>query len=124
MRIGLTGGGTGGHFYPLIAVAEAVEDLCKERAFLEPELYYIGPAPFDTLALQEHDIEYRPSPAGRVRRYPSVLNLFDAFKTFAGVIGSIFQLFSLYPDVIFSTGGYAAFPTLYAARLLNIPVVI
>lgn len=124
MRIGLTGGGTGGHFYPLVAVAEAVEDICKERAFLEPELYYIGPAPFDNLALQEHDIEYRPSPAGRIRRYPSLLNIVDLFKTFGGVIGSIFQLFALYPDVIFSTGGYAAFPTLYAARLLNIPVVI
>jgi UDP-N-acetylglucosamine--N-acetylmuramyl-(pentapeptide) pyrophosphoryl-undecaprenol N-acetylglucosamine transferase len=34
------------------------------------------------------------------------------------------QLYSLYPDVIFSTGGYAAFPTLVAARILNIPVVI
>ncbi len=124
MRIGLTGGGTGGHFYPLIAVAEAMEDICKERALLEPELYYIGPPPFDAIALQEHDIEYKPSPAGRIRRYPSILNFLDLFKTAAGIIKSIFQLFALYPDVIFSTGGYAAFPTLYAARLLNIPVVI
>jgi len=124
MRIGLVGGGTGGHFYPLIAVAEQIEDLCKERTLIEPELYYIGPPAFDPTELAEHDIEYRASPAGRVRRYPSILNIFDAFKTFAGVIASIFQLFALYPDVIFSTGGYAAFPTLYAARLLAIPVVI
>jgi UDP-N-acetylglucosamine--N-acetylmuramyl-(pentapeptide) pyrophosphoryl-undecaprenol N-acetylglucosamine transferase len=124
MRIGLTGGGTGGHFYPLVAVAEAIEDLCKERALLEPELYYIGPPPFDNLALQEHDIMYKPSPAGRLRRYPSILNVIDVFKTFFGIIGSTFQLFVLYPDVVFSTGGYAAFPTLWAARLLNIPVVI
>lgn len=124
MRIVLTGGGSGGHFYPLIAVAEAVEDLCKERTLLEPDLYYVGPEPFDHAALLEHDITYKASPAGRIRRYPSILNILSFFSTAVGVIRSIFQLFHLYPDVVFSTGGFAAFPTLYAARILQIPVVI
>lgn len=124
MRIGLTGGGTGGHFYPHIAVAEAIEDLCVKKNLIEPELYYIGPQPFDKLALAEHDIVYMSSPAGKVRRYASILNILGAFSTFAGIIESIFKLFSLYPDVIFSTGGYAAYPTLWAARILAIPVVI
>ena len=124
MKIVLAGGGSGGHFYPLIAVAEALEDISKEKKLIEPELFYIGPEPFDPAALLEHEIEYRPSPAGKLRRYPSLLNVFDLFKTALGVARSIFQLFSLYPDVIFSTGGYAAFPTLYAARLLALPVVI
>ena len=44
--------------------------------------------------------------------------------TAMGIIRAGMRLFSLYPDVIFSTGGYAAFPTLFAARLLRIPVVI
>ncbi len=120
----LTGGGSGGHFYPLIAVAEAIEDLCKERVLLEPDLYYVGPEPFDRVALLEHDITYKPSSAGRIRRYPSILNFIGFFSTAVGVIRSIFQLFNLYPDVVFSTGGFAAFPTLYAARILQIPVVI
>jgi UDP-N-acetylglucosamine--N-acetylmuramyl-(pentapeptide) pyrophosphoryl-undecaprenol N-acetylglucosamine transferase len=124
MKIALTGGGSGGHFYPLIAVAEAIEDLAKERALIEPELFYIGPAPFDKVALLEHDITHVVSSAGRVRRYASVLNVFDAFKTFFGIIQSTIQLFSLYPDIIFSTGGFVAFPVLYAARILAIPVVI
>lgn len=124
MRIVLAGGGSGGHFYPLIAVAEAIEDLCKERTLLEPDLYYVGPEPFDRGALLEHAITYKASPAGRIRRYPSILNIFSFFATTIGVIRSIFQLFHLYPDVIFSTGGFAAFPTLYAARILQIPVVI
>jgi UDP-N-acetylglucosamine--N-acetylmuramyl-(pentapeptide) pyrophosphoryl-undecaprenol N-acetylglucosamine transferase len=124
MKIVLTGGGTGGHFYPLIAVAEALEEICKERTLLEPELYYVGPPPFDKEALMEHDIEYRPSPAGKIRRYPSLLNVIGFFSTAAGIIRSTFQLFKLYPDVVFSSGGYAAFPTLYAARVLRIPVVI
>lgn len=124
MRIVLTGGGSGGHFYPLIAVAEAIEDICKEKTLVEPQLFYVGPDPFDKQALLEHDIAYRPSPAGRVRRYASIVNIFDGFKTVFGIIKATFQLFGLYPDVVFSTGGFAAFPTLYAAKLLRIPIVI
>lgn len=124
MRIVLTGGGSGGHFYPLIAVAEAIEDLCRERTLLEPDLYYVGPEPFDKVALLEHDITYKQSPAGRFRRYPSVFNILGSFSTAVGIIRSTFQLFRLYPDVVFSTGGFASFPTLCAARILQIPVVI
>ncbi len=124
MRIVLVGGGTGGHFYPLIAIAEAIEQLCKERTLLEPELVYLGPEPFDGNALLEHDIRHVPSPAGKMRRYASVLNILGVFSTVAGIVKSVFLLYKLYPDVIFSTGGYAAFPTLYAARILSIPVVI
>lgn len=124
MKIVLAGGGSGGHFYPLIAVAEAIEDISREKRLIEPELYYVGPEPFDRNALLEHEIAYLPSSAGRVRRYSSVLNFFDFFKTGWGIVRSLAQLFRLYPDVVFSTGGFAAFPTLYAARILSIPVVI
>lgn len=124
MRIVLAGGGTGGHFYPLIAVAEAIEDICLERTLIEPELFYIGPPAFDAEALLEHDIIYVPSTAGKVRRYRSILNFSSIFVNAAGIIRSTAQLFHLYPDVVFSTGGFAAFPTLFAARILQIPVVI
>ncbi len=124
MKIVLVGGGTGGHFYPLIAVGEALQDLSAERKLLEPELFYLGPTPFDERALLEHDIEYRSSPAGKLHRDKSVGNALGMFSTFFGVIRATFQLFNLYPDIIFSTGGYAAFPTLYAAKLLKIPVAI
>lgn len=124
MKIVLTGGGTGGHFYPLIAVAEAIEDICAQRNFIEPELIYTGPPPFDKTALLERDIEYKPSAAGSMRLYGGIMNIFSAFTMLRGVIRATIQLFNLYPDVVFSTGGFAAFPTLYAARLLRIPVVI
>jgi len=124
MRIALVGGGTGGHFYPLIAVAEAVEDICAEKTLLEPELYYIGPAPFDPPTLIEHGIVYKSNSAGKIRRFGSVWNVIDVGRTAIGIIRAIPQLFKLYPDVIFSTGGFAAFPTLVAARVLSIPVVI
>ena len=124
MKIALAGGGSGGHFYPLIAVAEGLEELAKERTLIEPEFFYIGPPAFDNSALVEHDIHYLPGTAGRVRRYASVLNFFDYFKTAWGLVRATFQLFRLFPDVVFSSGGFAAFPTLFAARILGIPVVI
>ncbi len=124
MRVVLVGGGSGGHFYPLIAVVEAIEDICKERRLIEPDFYYVGPAPFDSAALLEHEITYLPGSAGRMRRYPSLLNIVSLFQAGFGVIRSTMQLFRLYPDVVFSSGGYAAFPTLYAARVLHIPIII
>ena len=124
MKIVLTGGGTGGHYYPLIAVAEAIEDICKERKLIEPQVYYLGPEPFDPEALAEHDIIHRFAPAGKLHRDRSFTNIFNFIPTFFGIVQSIGQLYRLYPDVVFSTGGYAAFPTLYAARILGIPVVI
>ena len=124
MKIALVGGGSGGHFYPLIAVAEALEDLAKEKKLIEPDLYYMGPEPFDPHSLLEHEIEHLPSAAGKMRRYPSIFNIFSLFKTAWGIVRTTLQLYRLYPDVIFSTGGYAAFPTLYAARLLTIPLII
>ena len=124
MRIVLTGGGAGGHFYPLIAVAEALEDLCQERTVIEPELYYIGSTAFDRQALMEHDITLVNVSAGKMRRYPSILNFLSLLLNMWGIIRATSELFRIYPDVVFSTGGYAAFPTLYAARLLRIPTII
>jgi len=124
MKVVLTGGGTGGHFYPLIAVVEGIESICKERRLLEPQYFYVGPEPFDKRALAEHDIEHRPAPAGKMSRETKIPNPISMVKTWAGIAKCFFLLFSLYPDVVFSTGGYASFPTLVAARLLAIPVVI
>jgi UDP-N-acetylglucosamine--N-acetylmuramyl-(pentapeptide) pyrophosphoryl-undecaprenol N-acetylglucosamine transferase len=75
-------------------------------------------------ALLEHDIAYKPSSAGRMRSYNSFLNIFSIFSIIRGVTQTLIQLFNIYPDIVFSTGGFAAFPTLFAARLLRIPVVI
>lgn len=124
MKIVLAGGGSGGHFYPLISVTEALEDISRDKKLIEPDLFYLGPEPFDRAALLEHEITYIPSPAGKVRRYVSILNVFDVFKTAWGILKSAMVLYRLYPDVVFSTGGFAAFPTLWAARILRIPVVI
>lgn len=124
MKIVFTGGGSGGHFYPVIAVAQEINAIVREQKLLAPKLYYIGPSPYDAKALYENGIIFRQSPAGKVRRYFSLLNVLDVFKTALGIVKSIFQLFFIYPDVVFGKGGYASFPTLFAARLLRLPIII
>lgn len=124
MRILFTGGGTGGHFYPIIAIAEEVTNLVKEKKLLPPELYYMAPTPYDEGVLYEHNITFKSTTAGKLRRYFSIRNFFDLFKTAWGIIISTIKVWQLYPDVVFGKGGYASFPPLVAARILRIPVVI
>jgi len=124
MRILFTGGGTGGHFYPIISIAEELKNLAKEKRLLEPELFYMSPTPYNPGVLFETGITYKRNSAGKLRRYFSILNFFDLFKTGWGIVVSLLQVYRLYPDVVFGKGGYASFPALVAARILRIPVVI
>lgn len=122
MKIFMVGGGTGGHFYPLIAVAEALRAEVPNAA--ELSLGYVGPDPFDKAELDRLGITFVSCPAGKVRRYISVLNFIDIFKTLFGFAVAFIKLLLAYPDVILSKGGYTAVPILFAARVLRIPVVI
>ena len=124
MKILFTGGGTGGHFYPIIAVAESVRNIAKEEKLLEAELYYMAPSKYDERALFENKMIYVSSYAGKMRRYFSILNLFDVFKTAIGVMKAVIDVWRIYPDVVFGKGGYVSFPALFAAKILRIPVVI
>ncbi|MBX4209493.1 UDP-N-acetylglucosamine--N-acetylmuramyl-(pentapeptide) pyrophosphoryl-undecaprenol N-acetylglucosamine transferase [Candidatus Parcubacteria bacterium] len=124
MKILLTGGGTGGHFYPIIAIAESIRQIAKDERLIDATLYYMGPAQYDEKALFENGIIFEKSYAGKMRRYFSLLNVVDVFKTALGVIKAVMSVWRIYPDVVFGKGGYVSFPVLFAARLLGIPVVI
>lgn len=124
MKILLTGGGSGGHFYPIIAVAEAIHKLAKDERLLDADLYYMSDDPYDGELLFQNDIIFKKIYAGKMRRYFSLLNITDTFKTASGIIKAIFSVFNIFPDVVFSKGGYASVPALLAARIFKIPVVI
>ena len=124
MTIVFTGGGTGGHFYPIIAIAEALHDLVREERIVEPKLYYLAPTAFDEKALFENGITHIYIPAGKMRRYFSLLNITDFFVTLLGTLSAAVTLFRLYPDVVMSKGGYGSVPTVLAAHLLGIPIIV
>ena len=124
MRILFTGGGTGGHFYPIIAIADELRLLAKEQHLIPPQLFFMSPTPYNRRILFEHEITFVPASAGKVRRYFSIRNFFDLFKTGWGILQSIAKIFVIFPDVVVGKGGYASFPPLLAARFLRIPVII
>ncbi|QQR65156.1 UDP-N-acetylglucosamine--N-acetylmuramyl-(pentapeptide) pyrophosphoryl-undecaprenol N-acetylglucosamine transferase [Candidatus Kaiserbacteria bacterium] len=118
-KVLFVGGGTGGHFYPLIAIAEQF-NLAGSR----PELYYAGPNEYDSETLRNEGIEFIKVNAGKRRRYASILNYFDVFKTFFGSFTALIKLFILYPDVVVSKGGYTSVPIVIAAAILRIPLIV
>ncbi|MCH7883145.1 UDP-N-acetylglucosamine--N-acetylmuramyl-(pentapeptide) pyrophosphoryl-undecaprenol N-acetylglucosamine transferase [Patescibacteria group bacterium] len=124
MKILLTGGGTGGHFYPILSVSRALKKIAERERIFEMELTYFSDDPFDADLLRQEGIRFKKVSTGKVRRYFSFRNFTDIFKTLWGVGHAIFNIFFDIPDVIFAKGGYASFPALVASRFFRIPVII
>jgi len=124
MKILLTGGGTGGHFYPIIAIAEAIYELAEEQRLLNPELVLAADKKYDKDLIDHEGMTFRKVYAGKMRRYFSLFNISDFFKTIVGVIKATAMVYKELPDVVFGKGGYASFPVLFAAKILRIPIII
>lgn len=124
MKILFTGGGTGGHFYPIIAVANALRQRVTDRKIIPPQLYYMAPSKYNPRAVFDSELQFLKVPAGKMRRYFSILNFFDIFKTIYGCLWALIQMYRIFPDVVFGKGGYVSFPALFAAKILHIPVII
>ncbi len=124
MKILLTGGGTGGHVYPIMAVADALRELASEKKLLDVKLYYMADQPYNERMLYDRDITFLPISTGKMRRYFSLMNAVDMVRTFFSAIKTVFTVYNIYPDVVFGKGGYISFPALFAARILRIPVII
>lgn len=124
MRILLTGGGSGGHFYPILAVIRALKKISEEEKFVDMDLIYVSDDPFSERLLKEGGVNFVSVPAGKIRSYFSLFNFTDIFKTAWGILRAVVYIFWQMPDVIFAKGGYASFPALVAARIFRIPVII
>ncbi len=128
MKILLTGGGTGGHFYPLIAVAESIREIARKEKILAPKIYYMANQRYNAKVLFDQEIEYIHVAAGKKRINPrgisKLLNFIDIFKMGFGVAEALVKMFFLMPDVIFAKGGYVSYPALFAGRFFKIPIII
>ncbi|MEK7560534.1 MAG: glycosyltransferase [Patescibacteria group bacterium] len=126
MRILFTGGGTGGHFYPIFAVIEALKNLVERERILDLELFFMGPALDEeqTIRLKNAGVVPIPVAAGKLRRYAAAEQILDFLRMPLGIAQAIWNMFCIMPDVVFSKGGYGAFPAVAAAALFRIPLII
>jgi UDP-N-acetylglucosamine--N-acetylmuramyl-(pentapeptide) pyrophosphoryl-undecaprenol N-acetylglucosamine transferase len=118
-----TGGGTGGHIYPGLAVAE---DLLKKAGSGLLVAWVGSKASMDKTLVEQSGIVsgFYAIPSGKFRRYVSYKTFFDLFKIVAGFAVSFCLLMKLKPAALFSKGGYVSVPPCFAAKLLSIPVFI
>ncbi len=116
-----TGGGTGGHVFPGIAVAEAL----RERIDLdEHRIVWIGStAGMEREIVERFSIPFYGIPAGKLRRYFSLQNLLDVGKVVAGYGAALALLKKLNAVHLFSKGGFVSVPPVVAARSLGIPAM-
>lgn len=124
IRIMFTGGGSGGHIYPLLAVLEKIKKHPQNQN-LDFEFHYFGPSDnWNNLFLGAGDIEIHSLLSSKIRRYFSPANLLDFPKFIISLFQALFKMFWIMPDVVFSKGGPGAFPVVFSAWFYRIPVII
>ena len=121
-KIVLTGGGSGGHLFPLAAVTEYIKSNYQDE---EIKFIYLGPkGKMEKKIMGNLGVKQRGVLSGKLRRYFSFSYIIDLIKMPLGFLQSLFYLLIYMPDAVFAKGGYASVPVVLAAWLYRIPIII
>ncbi len=120
MNVVVTGGGTGGHIYPALAVAEALE-----RDIEGIRIEYIGATTGRERDIAaHHGLPFTGVPARRIRKVASPDTLVSLFALYRGYRQARARMRAIKPSVVLGTGGYVAAAATLAASSLGVPTVI
>ena len=122
-RIMLAGGGTGGHVYPLVAVAEELKRQAPATG-KNVEIQFIGDGDLMRDTAMELGFKYHRVMAPKWRRYFSIKNFLDLFKIPIGLIQAFVYVWTFMPDAMLVKGGYASFLPALAAKFLAVPLIV
>ena len=120
LRVIVSGGGTGGHIFPAIAIADELKRLRPETEFLfvgaegKMELEKVPRAGYEIVGL----------PIRGLDRTRKLANLSFPFRLLSSLWKSRRLVRDWKPDVVIGTGGYAGGPVLYAAAKMGVPTLI
>ena len=113
----VVGGGTAGHVIP---AKPLIERLRQENV----DVLFVGShSGLEEKLVADLDIAFASITTGKLRRYISFENVVDMFRVLIGIVQSIRVVRRFKPNVVFSKGGYVAFPIVVASWLCGIPVV-
>ncbi len=124
-RILLTGGGSGGHIFPLVAVTQKIKEISPDKNL---QVFFVGADSPGIQAIRKEGIQMKTIFAGKIRRSASpidvIKNILDFAKVFIGFIQSFWYVWRIMPDVIFSKGGFGSFTTVCVGWIYRIPIVV
>jgi len=120
MRAIISGGGTGGHIYPAIAIGEAIQ-----RAIPAAVLLFVGAkGKMEMKKVPEAGYKIIGLWISGLQRKFTLENLLFPLKLMVSLIKSFFIIKSFHPDAVIGVGGYASGPLLQVATLLRLPTII
>lgn len=120
MRIVVSGGGTGGHIYPALALIREIQNKTEEAEFL-----YIGTKKgLESDLVPRENIPFKSIHITGFKRKLSLENIKTIFRFLKGVSDSKKMLKEFKADIVIGTGGYVCGPVVYAAAKLGIPTII
>jgi UDP-N-acetylglucosamine--N-acetylmuramyl-(pentapeptide) pyrophosphoryl-undecaprenol N-acetylglucosamine transferase len=124
MKILITGGGTGGHVSPAVAVITRLRELsAQDNSPLD--LHYVGSVSgIERRTMEGLGVPYTAVQTGKLRRYLSMQTPVDLLMRLPlGAFQALNAVRRFRPDVIFSTGGYVCVPTVIAGWMLRVPAL-
>lgn len=120
MRVLITGGGTGGHINPALAIAQKVR-----LADPSNEILYVGTKKgMESELVPKEGFEFKYVTAKYLRRSLSIENIKTILASIKGVMEASRIIKDFKPDIVVGTGGYVCGPVVLAASLKKIPTMI
>jgi UDP-N-acetylglucosamine--N-acetylmuramyl-(pentapeptide) pyrophosphoryl-undecaprenol N-acetylglucosamine transferase len=120
LKIVISGGGTGGHIYPALALIKEIKKLNPSAEFL-----YIGTEKgLESGIVTREGISFKTIDITGFKRKLSFDNIKTISRFITGVKKSKRFIKDFNPDVVIGTGGYVCGPVVYAASKLHIPTII
>ncbi len=119
MRVLISGGGTGGHVYPALAVAMLLQQ------HYNADILYLGSDDgLETRLVPAVGLRFKAIQAGKLQRYVSWRTVTGIARVPVGMTQAVGIVRDFRPDVAFTSGGYVAVPAGLAARLNGVPLLM